>query len=64
MQVIIQPENKIKDIPKISSVTGLLNILGLKSTQALVIRDNQLLTPDQKVFPEDRIIVRLVASRG
>ncbi|MFO7728234.1 MAG: hypothetical protein R6X11_07880 [Desulfonatronovibrio sp.] len=64
MQIIMQPENKTKIIPRVSSVTGLLNKLGLKSTQALIIRENQLLTPDQRIFPDDRIIVRKVASRG
>lgn len=64
MQIIMQPENITKIIPRVSSVTGLLNKLGLKSTQALVIREDQLLTPDQRIFPEDRIIVRKVTSRG
>ncbi len=64
MQITVQPENKIRDITRVSSVLGLLNRLGLKTTQALVIRDNQLLTPDQPIFKDDRIIVRKVASRG
>ncbi len=64
MQIIMQPENISISIPKAASVTGLLNRLGLRSTQALVIRDNQLLTPDERIFPEDQIIVRKVASRG
>ena len=64
MQITVQPENKIRDITKVSSVLGLLNRLGLKTTEALVIRDNQLLTPDQPIFKDDRIIVRKVASRG
>lgn len=64
MQVTIQPDNKTMDITKVQSVTGLLNRLGLKPTQALVIRDKELLTPDRKLSPQDRIIVRMVTSRG
>jgi len=64
MQIIIQPENKIENASRVKTVMGLLKKLGLKDTQALVIRDNQLLTPDQRIYQDDRIIVRLVASRG
>lgn len=64
MQIIIQPENKIENASRVKTVTGLLKKLGLKDTQALVIRDNQLLTPDRRIYQDDRIIVRLVASRG
>ncbi|MFN2267916.1 MAG: hypothetical protein ABR533_06535 [Desulfonatronovibrio sp.] len=64
MQITIQPENKIRNIFKAATVLSLLNKLDLKSTQAIVIRDNQLLTPDEKIFEKDDIIVRIVASRG
>jgi sulfur carrier protein len=64
MQIIIQPENKIENVTRVKTVMGLLKKLGFKDTQALVIRDNQLLTPDQRIYQDDRIIVRLVASRG
>ncbi|RQD67320.1 MAG: hypothetical protein D5R98_01000 [Desulfonatronovibrio sp. MSAO_Bac4] len=64
MQITLQPENKIKNIFKAATVLSLLNKLDLKPTQAIVIRDNQLLTPDEKIFEEDNIIVRVVASRG
>ncbi len=64
MQIIIQPENRTKNISNVSTVMGLLNKLGLKASQALVIRENQLLTPDRRIYQDDHIIVRLVASRG
>ena len=64
MQITLQPENKIKNIFKAATVLSLLNKLDLKPTQAIIIRDNQLLTPDEKIFEEDNIIVRVVASRG
>jgi len=64
MQILVQPENATKNIPKVSTAMGLLNKLGLKTTQALVIRGNRLLTPDERIFPQDQIIVRRVASRG
>ncbi|WP_028575363.1 hypothetical protein [Desulfonatronovibrio hydrogenovorans] len=64
MQVLLQPENKIKEIPRVATVLGLLNKLGLKPTQALVIREGRLLTPDVQIFPDDQLKVRVVASRG
>lgn len=64
MQVIIQPENRIENVPRVKTVMGLLKKLRLNHIQALVIRDNQLLTPDQRINQDDQIIVRLVASRG
>ncbi len=64
MRITLEPENRQVLLPKVSTVTGLLNKLGLKSNQALVIRNNELLTPDEKIYPDDAIIVRQVASRG
>lgn len=64
MQILIQPENKKRNIFKAATALSLLNRLELKPTQALVIRDNQLLTPDEKIFEKDDIIVRIVGSRG
>jgi len=64
MKLILEPENKELEITKVKTVRGLLNKLGLNSTQALVIRDGQLLTPDEKLFPKDVVKVRKVASRG
>lgn len=64
MQITLEPENRMVEIHRVSSVTGLLNRLGLKPFQALVIRDNQLLTPDARLNHEDKLIVRKVVSRG
>ncbi|MFW5730439.1 MAG: hypothetical protein ACOCPN_04680 [Desulfonatronovibrionaceae bacterium] len=64
MQITLEPENRIMEINRVSSAMGLLNRLGLKPFQALVIRDNRLLTPDSRLNPEDNLIVRKVVSRG
>ncbi|MDQ7031368.1 MAG: hypothetical protein Q9M37_01425 [Desulfonauticus sp.] len=64
MKVIVEPENHILELFKIKSVKALLNRLQLYPFQALVIRDNQLLTPDEKLFPNDTVIIRKVVSRG
>jgi sulfur carrier protein len=64
MKVILQPEEKEIILPKIKSVRALLNKLNLYPTQALIIRDGELLTPDEKIYPKDTIIVRQITSRG
>ena len=65
MKVFIEPENKeIKLTGKTKTVLGLLNKLNLRPTQALVIRNGQLLTPDRRLYPDDKIIIRLIISRG
>ncbi len=64
MKIIIEPENKEVELKKIKSVRALLNKLNLYPNQALIIRNKELLTPDEKLFPNDTIIVRKVASRG
>ncbi|WP_232300543.1 hypothetical protein [Desulfonatronovibrio magnus] len=64
MQIILEPENTKRQIFGAATVLSMLNKLGLKSTQALVIRNNTLLTPDEKIHPDDEITVRVVASRG
>lgn len=62
--VTMQPEEKIFSIPRPKTVLQLLNRLGLKPGTALVIRENGLLTPDCRIFPNDKIIVRTVTSSG
>ena len=64
LTVLLQPEEKIVEIPKAKTARGILNALGLRECAALVIRDGGLLTPDRAVAPGERLIVRKVASSG
>ncbi|MBT8762954.1 hypothetical protein KFV02_03315 [Desulfohalobiaceae bacterium Ax17] len=65
MKVFIEPENKEIELPRRpKTVLSLLNKLNLRPTQALVIRDGQLLTPDRRLYHNDNITIRLVISRG
>lgn len=64
MKIILQPEEKEISLPKVKSVRALLNKLNLYPTQALIIREGRLLTPDEKIYPTDIIIVRQITSRG
>ncbi len=60
----IEPEGTELTYPKINTVLQLLNKLKLRPTDALVIRDGGLLTPDLPVRPGDALTVWLVGSRG
>lgn len=62
--VHLEPGNKILTFPKINSALQLLNKLGLGPTEALVIRGEELLTPDRPIRYGDEITVRTVMSRG
>ncbi len=60
----IEPEGTEVTYPKINTVLQLLNKLQLRPTDALVIRDGGLLTPDLRVYPDDTLTVWRVGSRG
>lgn len=62
--VRIEPEAHSVSFDRLRTVQALLHKLGLRPTQALVIRDNELLTQDRALAPGDRIIVRKVTSSG
>ena len=62
--VHIQPGEKILEMPRVKTVWQLLKALSIQEETALVAREGKLLTPDQHIFPNDRILVRKVASRG
>ncbi|SKA88387.1 sulfur carrier protein [Paucidesulfovibrio gracilis DSM 16080] len=62
--VEVQPENEILEFGKLNTVLQLLNRLQLRSTQALIIREGQLLTADRRLHHGDRIIVKKVISAG
>lgn len=60
----ILPTNEKKEMPKPNTALQLLNKLGLRRTEALVIRGDELLTPDRNIKDGDSITLRLVGSRG
>ncbi|WP_027721521.1 hypothetical protein [Maridesulfovibrio zosterae] len=62
--VRLEPEDKIIEFTKLNTVLQLLNKLGLHQTDALVIRDGELLTQDCRIFQGDEIILRKVISVG
>ncbi|WP_247647501.1 hypothetical protein [Desulfovibrio desulfuricans] len=62
--VLLQPEEKHLSLPRPKTSRQLLEALGLAEETALVARDGQLLTPDRRIWPEDNLLVRKVASSG
>lgn len=62
--VTLEPDNVQKTVTKVRSVQGVLNRLGFRYTEVLVIRDGGLLTQDLPVNDGDELIVRTVISRG
>jgi len=62
--IIFEPEGGQKTFSRINTALGLLHKLGIKPTDALLIRGDELLTPDRRLHPGDRITIRFVASRG
>lgn len=62
--VRIEPGGEEKTFERLNTVLQLLNRLGLRPTEALVIRDGRMLTPDLKLRRDDVITVRVVVSAG
>ncbi|WP_031479841.1 ubiquitin family protein [Maridesulfovibrio frigidus] len=62
--VRLEPEDKIDTYPKLNTVQQLLNKYDLFYTDALVIRDGELLTQDRKLNDGDEITLRKVISVG
>ncbi|MCM0756789.1 hypothetical protein M7784_16265 [Desulfovibrio aminophilus] len=62
--VRLEPGGEVKTFDRLNTVHQLLNRLGLRFTEALVIRDGRLLTQDLKLKPGDAITVRVVTSAG
>ncbi|WP_243439733.1 hypothetical protein [Fundidesulfovibrio soli] len=64
VRVLIESTGEQREFRALKSVTQLLNRLGLKSTEVLVIRGRELLTPDRMIGHEGEIRIRHVVSRG
>lgn len=62
--VRLEPAGNIVVIPKAKSVLQVLKKLELRPTAALVIRGNELLTPDRSLAPGDELRIRVVMSSG
>lgn len=62
--VHLEPEGGTMTFPRLTTVLQLLNKTGRKPGRAIVIRGNELLTPDRRLCPGDTIILRDVGSRG
>jgi sulfur carrier protein len=64
VRVVIESTGEEREFRALKSVTQLLNRLGLKPTEVLVIKDRELLTPDRMIGHEGVIRIRHVVSRG
>lgn len=62
--VTFLPDERTETFPKIRAVFQLLEKLDLRVNDALVIRNEELLTPDRRIEDGDAIIIRPVLSRG
>ncbi|NJB67738.1 sulfur carrier protein [Desulfobaculum xiamenense] len=60
----IIPAGETREIQKPNTVLQLLNRLGLRRTDALIIRGDEMLTQDRTIDNEDHITIRMVGSRG
>ena len=64
VRVLLQPGEKQLSLPRPKTVRQLLEALQLQEECALVARRGELLTPDRRIWPEDEVLVRKVASSG
>ena len=62
--VLLQPEERRFSLPRPKTARQLLQALGLGEECALVARNGELLTPDRRIWPDDELLVRKVASSG
>lgn len=62
--LLLEPAGKLLSFPRPKTARQLLEALNLLEESALIARDGQLLTPDRRIWPNDKIYVRIVASRG
>jgi len=62
--VYVEPDNKTLTFQRHNTVLMLQKALGLRVNDALIIRGDQLLTPDSRLNDGDEIRVRKVMSTG
>lgn len=64
VNVVIESTGETREFRQINTVMQLLNKLGLKHTEVLVIRGSELLTQDRTIGHQADIRIRHVVSRG
>ena len=64
VKVLLQPEDALLSLPRPKTARQLLEALGIGEECALEAREGELLTPDRRVWPDDSLLVRKVASAG
>ncbi len=62
--VVLQPEDSLLSLPRPKTARQLLDALDIAEECALVARGGELLTPDRRIWPDDALLVRKVASSG
>ena len=62
--VLLQPEDTLLSLPRPKTARQLFAALDIAEECALVAREGELLTPDRRIWPDDRLLVRKVASAG
>lgn len=62
--VRLVPPDKLLSLPRPKTASQLLAALGLLEESAIVARDGKLLTPDRRIWPNDKLYVRKTASAG
>ena len=62
--ILLQPEDTHFALPRPKTVRQLLQALDIGEECALVARRGELLTPDRRIWPDDALLVRKVASSG
>ncbi len=64
MEVYLERENKTRKIKFNGTAKELLEKLGVNAAAVLVIRDNELITLDEKIKENDKIKIVSVVSGG
>ncbi len=64
MEVTIKPDETKYTFDKPMRVKDLLKRLDILPIEALVIRDERILTHDVRLEPDDKVEILLVGSRG
>lgn len=62
--VTMEREGETLEFSTLNTVLQLMHKLKLGVNDALIIRGDELLTPDRRIHTGDEIVVRTVVSRG
>ena len=64
LKIWLEPPGRLLSIPRVKTVSQLLEFFKFEPETAIVARNGKLLTPDRHLWPDDEILVRQVGSRG